>query len=326
MFARRFSGEKLNRESKIMAGRFAGKVAVITGAGRGIGRETALLFAREGAKVVINDLGGGPAGGGSDRSVAQTVVDEIEKAGGVAVAETSSVSSMAGGKAVVDAAIKNFGRLDFLVNNAGIGRAAPILSMTEEDFDLTLAVHLKGCFATVRHAAEHLIKQGGAIVNMSSPGGFGQWGMSNYAAAKEGIVGFTRSIAKELGEYGVRANAVRPLALGTHLDTPEIRRTVEETQRLGIPLMGNQHIPLNAQPTPMPQNVAAAIAWLCTEESAPLSGREIFIAGAHISLVQEPELIRSQFNPDGWSLEALCAPDIVANLTYDQRNRYTGKP
>src|SRR5262245_46063632 len=117
-----------------MAGRFAGKVAVITGAGRGIGRETALLFAREGAKVVVNDLGGGPRGDGADPAIAKAVVEEIKQAGGTAVAETSDVSSMAAGKAVIDAAINNFGRLDFLINNAGIVRPKPIWEMTEEDF------------------------------------------------------------------------------------------------------------------------------------------------------------------------------------------------
>ena len=307
-----------------MANRFAGKAVVITGAGRGIGREMALLFAREGAGVVVNDLGGAPVGTGSDTSVAQAVVNDIKQAGGVAVAETSSVATMAGGKAVVDAAILNFGRLDFLINNAGIARPAPILEMTEEDFDLVIAVHLKGYFATIKHAAPHLIKQGGAIVTCSSPGGFGQWGMANYSAAKEGVAGLTRTVAKELGEYGVRVNALRPIAWGTNMDIPAIHRTVAESIRLGIPLMGNQHIPF-LKPDPLPQHVAAAAAWLCADESAPLSGRELYISGGHVALVQEPELIRSHFNVDGWTLESLCAPEVVANLTYDQHNRYTGK-
>src|SRR3546814_16734256 len=128
-------------------GRFDGRVAVITGAGRGIGRETALLMAREGAKVVVNDLGGGPQGGGADASFAQQVVDEIVSAGGEAVAETSSVASMAGGQAVVDCAIKTFGRLDYLINNAGIIRPRRIPALSAEDFDIVLAVHLKGYFA-----------------------------------------------------------------------------------------------------------------------------------------------------------------------------------
>ncbi|MEO7134476.1 MAG: SDR family NAD(P)-dependent oxidoreductase, partial [Vicinamibacterales bacterium] len=129
-------------------GHFNDRVAVITGAGRGIGRETALLMAREGARVVVNDLGGGPQGGGADASFAQQVVDEITAAGGEALAETSSVSSMAGGRAVVDCAIDTFGRLDFLINNAGIIRPKRITEMTEEDFDIVLAVNLKGYFAT----------------------------------------------------------------------------------------------------------------------------------------------------------------------------------
>jgi len=307
-----------------MAGMFEGKVVVITGAGRGIGRETALLFAQQGASVVVNDLGGGPQGGGGDGSVAQGVVDEIKALGGEAVAETSSISSMEGGSAVVQKAIDAFGRLDFLINNAGIIRPKPVSEMTEQDFDIVLAVNLKGYFATIKAGLEHIVGTKGAIVNYSSGSGWGHWGMANYGAAKEGVVGMTRALARELGEYGVRVNALRPLALGSSMAIPEIHRTVVESERLGVPLLSEQFLPWNNVP-PQPANVAAVAAWLCTDHASVFSGREFYISGAHLALVKEPDLTRSHFHPDGWSFDALCTPEVVRGLTYNQHNPYPPK-
>lgn len=308
-----------------MAGRFSGKVAIITGAGRGIGRATAMVFAAEGASVVVNDLGGGPQGGGANSSVAQEVVDEIRASGGKAIAETSSVATMAGGKAVVDAAIEHFGRLDFLVNNAGIIRPKRVMDMTEEDWDLVLSVNLKGYFATVRAAAEHLAKQGGAIVNFSSPSGFGHYGMSNYAAAKEGVVGFTRSIARELGELGIRSNAIRPIAGNSAMAIPEVFETISySVEKLHIPYISNQWLSDGGTPG-LPEHVAGLVAWLCSDDAAAINGRELYINGGQLSFVQEPELIRTRCNPQGWSLESLSEAGTSAALTYDQRDRYTGK-
>lgn len=306
-------------------GQFDSKVAIVTGAGRGIGRETALLMAREGARVVVNDLGGGPQGGGGDTSFAQQVVDEIKAAGGDAVAETSSVADMAGGKAVVDCAMDHFGRLDFLVNNAGVVRPKRLLDMTEADFDIVVAVNFKGYFATMHAAAAHLKKQGGAIVNMGSPSGFGHYGMSNYTGAKEGVVGMTRTIARELGEFGVRANVVRPVSYPTNMDIPEVYEPLLYAMNtLGIPPFLNHWQP-NGGPEGRPWNVAAVIAWLCTDHSAALNGREVYIEGGHVALVQEPEFIRSQFALEGWTLDKLCEEGVSRMLTWDTRNRFTGK-
>lgn len=305
-------------------GQFSDKVAVITGAGRGIGRDTALLMASEGAKVVVNDLGGGPQGGGADSSFAQQVVDEIIAAGGAAVAETSSVASMEGGKAVVECAMDNYGRLDFLINNAGIIRPRRITEMSEEDFDIVLAVNLKGYFATIRAGAEYLKRQGGAIINLSSPSGFGHLGMANYSAAKEGVVGMTRSVARELGEFGVRCNAVRPVSQATTMAIPEVYETLTyQTQTLGIPPLSNQWLLPHGEEAP-PHSVAAVLAWLCSPLSENLNGREIFIFGAQVALVQEPELIRNQFKAGGWTWDGICDPAVTGALTFDVRNRYKG--
>jgi len=306
-------------------GQFDGKAAVITGAGRGIGRETALLMAREGAKIVVNDLGGGPQGGGGDASFAQQVVDEIKAAGGEAVAETSSVADMAGGKAVVECALDNFGRLDFLVNNAGIIRPRRITDMTEEDFDIVVAVNFKGYFATMHAAAPHLKKQGGAIVNFSSPSGFGHYGMVNYSGAKEGVVGMTRSIARELAEFGVRANAVRPISGPSNMNIPEVYETLQyAVTKLGIPPLTGQWLG-NSGPDGRPWNVAAVVAWLCSDHSKALNGREIYINGGHVALVQEPEFVRSQFAIDGWTFEGLSEEGTSRALTWNIRDTFVGK-
>lgn len=304
---------------------FAGKAAVVTGAGRGIGRSIAMLLAAQGCRVVVNDLGGGPQGGGADGSVARTVVDEILAAGGEAVAETSNVGTFDGGRAVVEKAVDSFGRLDFLVNNAGIIRPKPILEMDEADWDLVLAVNLKGYFATVRAAAPYLVKQGGAIVNFSSPSGFGHWGMSNYSAAKEGVVGFTRSVARELGEHGVRANVLRPVSGGSAMAIPEVYETIRyQTEKLGIPYISNQWLSDGGVPG-TPEHVAAVAVWLLSGSAAPINGRELYINGGQLSFIQEPELIRTRCNPAGWDLASLLDPQTVEALTYDQRDRYTGR-
>lgn len=308
--------------------RFAGKVAIVTGAGRGIGRDTALLLAREGAKVVVNDLGGGPNGAGNNTSVAQAVVDEIIAAGGEAVAETSSVDCMAGGNAVVEAALDAFGRIDILVNNAGIIRPTRIDQMSEEDFDLVLAVNLKGYFATVRHAAPHLMERGGSIVNLSSPSGIGHYGMGNYSAAKEGVVGFSRTVARDLGEFGVRSNVVRPITANSNMATPENLASLSyAVDALGIPPLANAWMEGGGDPfaaDPHSAHAAAAITWLCTEGAYPINGRELFIAGCHIAFYQEPELIRSRFHKAGWDLDSLCGVTTTRALTWDQRNLFDG--
>ncbi|HWZ91724.1 MAG TPA: SDR family NAD(P)-dependent oxidoreductase [Polyangiaceae bacterium] len=186
------------------------KVAVITGAGNGIGRATALLFAREGAKVVVNDLGGSRAGSGTDHAAADAVVNEIRKAGGTAEANYDSVSSKEGARAIIGTALSAFGRIDVLVNNAGILRDKTLLKLELADWQAVLDVHLTGSFLCTQAAAEPMKAQGsGSIINTASVSGMlGNFGQANYAAAKAAVIGLTKTIAKEWGPYGVRANTI----------------------------------------------------------------------------------------------------------------------
>ena len=193
--------------------RLKGKVAIVTGAGRGIGRAEAMLLATEGAKVVVNDLGTDMLGKGADQSIAGQVAAEIRAAGGEAVANTDSVTTMEGGERIIKTAIDTFGKLDIVINNAGAVRPKIIFHMTEDDWDSMMSVHLKGHFTTIRFASPIFREQkSGVIVNTASESGLGHFGQASYSAAKEGIVGLTRTVARDLGRYGVRCNAIRPRA------------------------------------------------------------------------------------------------------------------
>nr|WP_047166313.1 SDR family NAD(P)-dependent oxidoreductase [Sphingomonas sp. Y57] len=306
-----------------MAGRLKGKVAVVTGAGRNIGRAEAMLLAEQGARVVVNDLGGGPYGTeAADASLAEAVAREIRDAGGEAIGQCSSVATREGAEAAVQAAIDQWGRIDILVNNAGIVRPARIDRMTDEDWQLCVDVSLTATFHTCRAAARHMIEQrSGAIVNTGSPSGFGHWGMANYSAAKEGVLGLTRSIARDLGEFGVRCNMIRPVSHLTGTHTPEIDATIAESARLGIPLLWNK--PMAApRMTALPDHVAALVVWLCTDTAGHVSGRDFYIQGDEVALIPEPEAIRTSFHPGGWTLDAF---DEEANRSYlfgDIPNRF----
>ncbi|WP_354701746.1 SDR family oxidoreductase [Paraconexibacter sp. AEG42_29] len=202
-------------------GTLDGRIAVITGAGRGIGREHALLFAREGAKVVVNDLGGSNSGDGADAGPAQEVVDEIAAAGGEAVANTDDIASWDGAKGLIDQAVSAFGGLDIVVNNAGILRDGFVASVSEAEWDSVIHVHLKGHFSVLRHAAEYWKNQSKAgetvqasVINTASASGvtMPNAGQANYGAAKAGIAAMTLVAAAELERYGVRVNAIAPIA------------------------------------------------------------------------------------------------------------------
>ncbi|PWW63399.1 SDR family oxidoreductase [Actinokineospora spheciospongiae] len=261
-------------------GTLDGRVAVITGAGRGIGREHALLFAAEGASVVVNDLGGANDGAGADTGPAQEVVDEIVAAGGRAVANTDNVADWAGAKALVEQAVSEFGGLDVLVNNAGILRDAFIAGMGEAQWDSVIAVHLKGHFAPLRHAAEYWkgrAKAGetvrASVINTASASGtfMPNAGQSNYGAAKAGIAALTLVAADELDRYGVRVNAIAPIA-----------RTRLTLATPGMGALFAQEVEEGEFDAFDPANIAPMVAYLATEK-CPFTGKVFSVQGGAIS-------------------------------------------
>lgn len=263
-------------------GLLEGRIAVITGAGRGIGREHALLFAREGAKVVVNDLGGSNAGEGADDGPAHDVVAEITAAGGVAVANSDNVAQWDGAKAVVQKAIDEFGGLDVVVNNAGILRDSFIAGMAESQWDAVINVHLKGHFAVLRHAAEFWKAQSkaddqpnAAVINTASASGttLPNAGQANYGAAKAAIAALTLVAADELERYGVRVNAIAPIArTRLTLATPGMGALMTEPEEGELDLFS-------------PANISPLVAYLASEK-CPVTGRVYAVQGGAISALE----------------------------------------
>ncbi len=287
-----------------MANRLKGKVAIVTGSGRGIGRAEALLLAQEGAKVVVNDLGGGRDGVGEAASPADNVVREIKERGGEAVANYDSVATPEGGENIVKSAVDAFGRLDILVNNAGILRDRMIFNMTAEEWDIIMKVHLYGHFHCTRPACVLFRRQrSGRIINTSSPAGLGNMGQANYSAAKEGIVGFTRTVARDMGRYGVTCNAIRPLAATRLTLSAELAEAIEKASAEGKPL------PVGPEVTgllPPPQDIAPFVVYLATDEAANINGCTFLLAGNQIGLYSEPQPIRTIFKTGAWTLDELA--------------------
>ena len=295
--------------------RLEGKVAIVTGAGRGIGRAEAMLLAAQGAKVVVNDLGGGPTGGGADKSVAAQVASEIRVLGGEAVANEDSVVTMEGAERIVRAALDTFGRLNILVNNAGIVRPRIIYNMNESDWDDVIAVHMRGTFTMTRAAAPIFREQkSGVIVNTASESGLGHLGQSSYSAAKEGIVGFTRTIARDLGRFNVRCNAIRPRA-ATRLFNEEALAAIQRTKTM---LGGAGAPPIDSGLLEnKPEYVAALVVWLCTDAAANVNGRTFLVGGDVVGIYPEPRPERTLIREGGWDLESLdtmASGQLVAGL------------
>lgn len=261
-------------------GALEGRVAVITGAGRGIGREHALLFASEGASVVVNDLGGSNAGEGTDAGPAHDVVAEIQAGGGKAVVNTANVATWDGAKSLVQQAIDEFGRLDVVVNNAGILRDGFIPTMSESDWDAVIAVHLKGHFSVLRHAAEYWKAQSkagdqpnAAVINTASGSGttIPNAGQANYGSAKAAIAALTLVAADELERYGVRVNAIAPIArTRLTLATPGMGALMAEPEDEGEADLFS------------PANISPLVAYLATEK-CPITGRVYAVQGGAIS-------------------------------------------
>jgi NAD(P)-dependent dehydrogenase (short-subunit alcohol dehydrogenase family) len=281
-----------------------GRVAVVTGAGRGIGREYALMLAEQGAKVIVNDLGAERDGTGADVSPAQQVVDEIKAMDGEAAVNGADVSDFAAAKEMIDQAVDTFGRLDVVVNNAGILRDRMLTNMTEEEWDLVINVHLKGTFAPARHAAAYWRERSKAgetndarIINTTSVSGiYGNPGQTNYGAAKQGIAGFTFIAALELQRYGVTVNAIAPGAL-TRL-----------TEDLGMGQANEE-----AKAAMSPRWIAPLCTWLASPQSAGVTGR-VFEASGQMLAVAE-----------GWhrgpSTQAVDEPQAVDEVVRDLLSR-----
>lgn len=282
-------------------GRFENKVAIITGAGRGIGRAEALLLAREGAAVVVNDLGGETTGEGADQRPAQQVVDEITAAGGRAAANYDDIANWSGGQALVAQAIDTFGGLDVVVNNAGILRDKMSFNMDEAEWDAVINVHLKGHFTTSRFAASYWRQRsketgapiGGAIVNTSSESGlYANAGQVNYAAAKAGIASMTIVMARELERIGVRVNAIAPVAR-TRL-----------TEAVAGEFMNHKDGDFDRF---APENAAAMAVWLASPDSEGITGQVFAVGGGKAQLLQGWHPASEVAADAVWSLDSLTA-------------------
>src|SRR5439155_4155225 len=279
-------------------GKLDGKVAAITGSGRGIGRGIALLMAREGAKVVVNDLGGSVHGEGTDKTPAQQVVEEIKRAGGQAVANADNIATVKGGESLIQTAVDSFGKIDILVNCAGIVRDRMIFNMTEEEWDAVVAMHLKGHFCTIRPASALMRQQkGGRIINFSSGSALGAPGQPNYAAAKAGILGLTYSCANALAKYGITCNAIMPGAATRMTDTIP----ANFAQQMGLATTSTQ-----AQESPMdPANVAPVVVFLASDAAQHVTGQCFGASGYRIALYTHlvPEKVIYSQGP--WDLDHL---------------------
>jgi NAD(P)-dependent dehydrogenase (short-subunit alcohol dehydrogenase family) len=282
-------------------GALEGRVAIITGAGRGIGREHALLFASEGAKVVVNDLGGAIDGSGDDRSAAEQVVAELQAMGAEAIANDDDISDWEGGQRLIDAAVEAFGDLHVLVNNAGILRDRVLVNMSEEDWDSVIKVHLKGHFVPTHHAANYWrtrMKAGvevkASVINTSSTSGLlGNPGQTNYGAAKAGIAAFSVIAAEELGRYGIRVNAIAPAARTRMTEaTPGLSDIVKP--------------PHDASKFDIwdPANISPLVGYLATE-NCPATGRVFFVQGGAIRTFQNWTMTDTLEKKDRWTVAEL---------------------
>jgi NAD(P)-dependent dehydrogenase (short-subunit alcohol dehydrogenase family) len=276
-----------------------GRVAIITGAGRGIGAAIARAYAREGAAVVLNDLGTSADGAGGDKSLVQEIVEEINSAGGRAVADDGDIADVATGERLVEAAVEQFGKLDVLLNVAGILRDRMIFNMSEEDWDAVIRVHLKGHYSTIRPASAYFREQRNAdgnyrIINFTSISGLqGSPGQPNYAAAKLGIVGLTYSLAQGLARYGVTANAIAPAA------STRLIGTIPQGKSVGG---GGGRVSGEMAP----ENIAPLAVYIGSERSGWLSGRTLSAGGYEVGLYQNPEIIRQLNGTGPWEYGQLA--------------------
>ena len=293
-----------------MANYLDGKVAIVTGSGRGIGAGVAKALASEGAKVIVNDIGAALDGEGLSNTPAEQVVDEIKSSGGEAVPNYTDISTMEGGESVVQTAVDTYGQLDIVVTVAGILRDRMIFNMTEEEWDDVVRVHLKGTFTVCKHAAILYRQQrSGRIVTFASESGlFGNTGQGNYAAAKSGIAGFTKVAAKDLGRYGVTANSICPRA-NTRMtqSVPDAARQLRADR------------PQDREETPQelamhPEDIGPFVAYLSSDQAANINGQTFLVYDGVITKLSLPRRIRTIFKQGRWTTEELLEM-VPQNLT-----------
>ena len=295
-----------------MAGMIEGKVVVVTGAGNGIGRDFALALAAEGAKVVVNDLGTSASGEGADVGPAQKVVDEIRAAGGTAVANTDSVADWNAANRIINTAIEQYGRIDGVINNAGILRDRMFFKMNIDEWKAVIDVHLNGSFYVARAASNYFKDQGsGSYIHMTSTSGLiGNFGQANYAAAKLGIVGLSKSIALDMQRYNVRSNCIAPFAwsrlIGTiPTSTPQEQERVERMKRMET------------------GKIAPLAVYLMSDQSTDVSGQIFGVRANEIFLFNQNRVLRSVHRSEGWtpaSVAAHAMPTLRAGFTKLERS------
>ena len=284
-----------------MANLLKDKVAIVTGAGRGVGKGVARQLAEEGAKVVVVDLGVNVDGTGANQSVAEQVVNEIKESEGIAVACAESVATMSGGENIIQTAIDSFGKLDIVITCAGILRDRMVFNMSEEEWDDVIAVHLKGTFTIVKNACILFRQQrSGRVITFSSTSGlYGNSGQANYGAAKDGIAGFTRVVARDMGRYGVTANAISPSA-STRMTTsvPEEARTLRASRGITT----GTSTTLRGEP----EDIAPFVTWLASDESSHVNGHVFHVTAGLVSLLNEPDPVKTIHKEGRWTLEELA--------------------
>ena len=285
-----------------------GKVAIVTGAGRGIGRGVALELARQGAKVVVNDPGVSLDGTGGDRGPADAVVEEVRQRGGEAVANYESVATMAGGEALVRQAVDTFGKLDIVVTPHGILRDRMVFNMTEEEWDEVVRVHLKGTFTVAKHAAILFRQQrSGRFIGFTSTSGlYGNSGQANYGAAKDGIAGLIRVMARDLGRYGVTCNAISPSARTRMTESvPETARQIRAQRGITTSATAAAPATLSTSVQGAPEDIAPFVAWLASDSAAHVNGQIFHVTSGLVSLMSSPAPVKMIRKQGRWTVEEL---------------------